>query len=401
MPWRQSPFNIFVQNGQFARAGFSLILVALLSYLLANEQRSMLNWFWPLSLVAFAYIGFIEILLVLMHRDIKNASLSFERWANKKDLSDIADEPEPADSRGQQASMSVYSRRIAKDLKLFVSDARQMTECLMFATQEMSGAMEKVKKHSSNQKTQAGSIERSITELAESSERIAGKTALASDSAKAALQNISAGRNVTEQTKNSICRLHSTMENTVQVIKRFEESSEKISTVLDVIKGVAEQTNLLALNAAIEAARAGEMGRGFAVVADEVRTLARRTQDSTSQIESMITDLHQCVQDAATVINQGRDLTEKTATLAEQSTHSLSEIYTVIDGINSLNDEVEQDCRIQSQLTKGSGEKIRQVRQSTDDSSQYAAEVLDAVSILTEQQQNLLALFNQYTFTKH
>lgn len=65
----------------------------------------------------------------------------------------------------------------------------------------------------------------------------------------------------------------------------LEQDSHNINTILDTIRGIAEQTNLLALIVAIEAARAGEQGRGFAVVADEVRALAKRTADSTGEID--------------------------------------------------------------------------------------------------------------------
>ena len=72
------------------------------------------------------------------------------------------------------------------------------------------------------------------------------------------------------------------------VVEEVEESTKRISPLLEEIEFIADQTRLLALNAAIEAARAKEHGRGFAVVAEEVAKLANRSGVAAANIKAVV-----------------------------------------------------------------------------------------------------------------
>ena len=140
--------------------------------------------------------------------------------------------------------------------------------------------------------------------MAASIQEVASNAQHAADAAGRADTETASGQRLVAHTSQSITALEGEIRQAAQVIHELEGQSNEISKVLDVIRGIAEQTNLLALNAAIEAARAGEQGRGFAVVADEVRSLAARTQQSTTDIQSMISALQERAQSAVTVMEQ-------------------------------------------------------------------------------------------------
>ncbi|WP_430624229.1 methyl-accepting chemotaxis protein [Pseudomonas entomophila] len=202
-----------------------------------------------------------------------------------------------------------------------------------------------------------------VQEVARNAEQASHAATNADDEART-------GDKVVSEAISQIERLAHEVHRSTEAMTLLQQESQKIGSVMDVIKSVAEQTNLLALNAAIEAARAGEAGRGFAVVADEVRGLAQRTQQSTEEIEGLIASLQNGTQQVAEVMNGSRSLTDSSVELARKAGGSLESITRTVSNIQSMNQQIAAAAEQQSAVAEEISRSILNVR---DVSEQTAA----------------------------
>lgn len=262
-------------------------------------------------------------------------------------------------------SLSGMSTKLTQIVSNIVSASGQLVE----QVDEVADGSSRVLRSAQRQASLTQETVDKLDNMRHSIDQIAQVTTQTENNSVMTTDNARSGRELVFDVAAEMENISATIFATVEQVKQLEARTKDIGGIVNVISEISEQTNLLALNAAIEAARAGESGRGFAVVADEVRSLAQRTNDATSQIESMINEVQ--TQTAASVIamentqpqvEKGKEKTSQASQLLvdieNQAEDTLSHIRDVVQATNEQVEGVRDIAAAMEQISSMSDDSV-------------------------------------------
>lgn len=287
-------------------------------------------------------------------------------------------------------------RRMTLNLRELISGIGDSARQIAGAAGQLSTVTEQTRTGVNNQKEETDQVATAMNQMLATAQEVARHAEQASQAANEADLQASAGDKVVAQAIEQIGNLASEMELSGQAMLRLQRESQKIGSVLDVIKSVSQQTNLLALNAAIEAARAGSAGQGFAVVADEVRSLAQRTQESAEEIEGLILGLNNGTQQVADIMDSSRSLTDHSVQLTRDAGDALMAIARTVSVIQEMNPQIAAAAEEQSAVAEEINRSVLKVRDVSEQTAAASEETAAASVQLTRLSLDLQTLIDRF-----
>ncbi|AUZ48003.1 chemotaxis protein [Pseudomonas orientalis] len=204
-------------------------------------------------------------------------------------------------------------------------------------------------------------VSTAFNEMVATANEVARSCSAAANSAESGHHRVAEGKEQIELTTDNVNRLGRRLTESSQAMVELEEGSRSINQILGTIRAIAEQTNLLALNAAIEAARAGDQGRGFAVVADEVRALAKRTSDSTGEIDQLLSALGSKTQEVSQKMESCLELSRASVSSIGNARESFEGIQLSVNEIRDQNLQISAAAEEQHSVAEDINKHIQQI----------------------------------------
>ena len=248
----------------------------------------------------------------------------------------------------------------------------------------------------SQQNNETEQVATAMNEMSATVQDLSRVVATAAQTSQQGLDITHEGQKIVKETIAANDGLAEQLNEVEEAIARLINGTKSIETVLNEISSIADQTNLLALNAAIEAARAGEQGRGFAVVADEVRALAMRTQQSTNEVNSLLTQLQSESESANNAMGKGSDLSHSCVALSGKTGESLNQIITEVSELANLNMQIataiEEQAAVSEEINRNIV-AISDMSASSEQNGQQSVELSNELLDKLDEQQALVTQF--------